>query len=252
MKIYPDLDIDQPPLDEALWKKRELPSGTIITQGAQSVGYIWTLGYEVLYYLEYFVVEREHRGKGIGTKALQHIKKQAKELGYRRWGLDCDPNHPIAYRMYTKAGMSKVGEVYHLKAPYSPSLTKETNMNVMVVYDPEQWPVLEDKYSVPRGCTKRYYPSGMLPVILMDANGQTRGFVLFTPSSFRMLNLAVDSPDELLSFLSLLQDLKEADANPEWIDFWILRGKAYADIVLSSVPNAALCEQYDLLEGSTA
>ena len=151
LEVYPDLEIDQPPASEAVWNNRDLPTVTIIMQGGQPVGYIWVLEYDVVYYLEYFVVGRVHRGKGIGTKALKSIKSHAKKLGYGRWGLDCDINHQLPHKMYTKAGMGKVGEMYHLKAPYHSSLAGETNMNVMVVNDPDQWPILEDQYGLIKG-----------------------------------------------------------------------------------------------------
>lgn len=252
LEIYPDLEIDQPPVDEAMWNKRDLPGVTIITQGTQSVGYIWAIEYAQIYYLEYFVVGKEHRRKGIGTTALQHLKAHAKQLGYNKWVLDCDPNHHIPYRMYIKAGMSKVNDMYHLKAPYSSSLTRDTNMSVMVVHDPEQWPILEDKYGLIKGRIKFLFPSGILPILLSDSSGQARGFVIFLPTVFRLLNLVVDSSGDLMSLLSLLQDLKAPDASPEWIHFWIDTGKKYADLVLSSVPGAIASEQYDVLEGSTS
>jgi GNAT superfamily N-acetyltransferase len=252
LEIYPDLEIDQPPVDEAMWSRRDLPGVTIITQGAQSVGYIWAIKYDQIYYLEYFVVGREHRRKGIGTKALRHLKAHAKQLGYGKWRLDCDPNHHIPYKMYIKAGMSKVGDMYHVKVPYSSSLTRETNMNVMIVYDPEQWPILEDKYGLIKGRIQFLFPCGILPVLLIDSNGQARGFVIFSPTDFKLLNLVVDSSEDLMSFLSLLQDLKAPDANPEWVHFWIDTGKKYSEIALSSVPGAIASEQYDILEGSTS
>ena len=90
LKIYGDLEIDHPPADEAMWNKRDMPGVTIITQGAESVGYIWVQKYDELYYLIYLIVVKEHRRKGIGTKALRLVKNQAKQLGYAKWGLDCD------------------------------------------------------------------------------------------------------------------------------------------------------------------
>ena len=41
LEIYPDLEGDTPPADEASWNRRELPNVVIIMQGAQSVGYTW-------------------------------------------------------------------------------------------------------------------------------------------------------------------------------------------------------------------
>ena len=38
LEIYPDLEIDTPPADEASWNRRDLPNVIIIMQGAQSVG----------------------------------------------------------------------------------------------------------------------------------------------------------------------------------------------------------------------
>ena len=154
--------------------------------------------------------------------------------------------------MYLKVGMNKFGELYHSKAPYSSLLAKETDMKVMVVYDPDQWPILEDKYGLRKGRIRLFTASGSLPVLLVDPNGQTRGFVLFLPSVLRLSSLVIENTEDLLPFLGLLQDLKAANANPEWVHFWIDTGKKYSDIVLSSIPNATLCEQFDYLEGSTA
>ena len=252
LEVYPDLEIDQPPGNEAVWNRRDLPTASIITRGAQPVGYIWVLKYDVVYYLEYFVIGRVHRGKGIGTKALESIKAHARELGYSRWGLDCDINHHIPYKMYTKAGMGKVGEVYHLKAPYHSSLAGATTMSVMIVNDPEQWPILEEKYGLIKGRARFFFPSGIVPVLLLDANGQTRGFTIFSPSDFRLLSPIVDSSEDLMVFLDLLQDLKTADETSGWMHFWVDRGEEYARAILSYIPGAVLCEQYDMLEGSTS
>ena len=125
-------------------------------------------------------------------------------------------------------------------------------MKLMVVYDSDQWPILEDKYGLRKGRTRLVSVSGTLPVLLVDPNGQTRGFVLFWPSVPRLSSLVIEHAKDLLPFLGLLQDLKAANANPEWIHFWIETGKKYSDIVLSWFPNATLCEQFDYLEESTA
>jgi ribosomal protein S18 acetylase RimI-like enzyme len=252
LESYPDLEIDHPPADEVMWNKSDLPDVTIITQGTQSVGYIWTRKYDELYYLIYLVIGREYRRKGIGTKALKHVKNQAKQLGYNKWGLDCDMNHPIPYKMYIKAGMSKVGELYHVKAPYDSSLSRKTNMNVMVVHDSDQWPLLEDKYGLRRGRIRTFSVGGSLPILLVDSSGQTHGFVIFSPISFVLSSLVVDNSDNLLFFLGLLQDLKASTTNPEWIHFFTDTGKKYSEIVLSSLPGAVVCEQFDMLQGSTS
>lgn len=252
LEIYPDLEIDQPPADEATWKESHLSSVTIITQGTRPVGYISIQSYGELYYLFYFVIGREHRQKGIGTKALKHVKNQAKQLGFNKWELDCDINHTIPYKMYIKAGMNKVGELYHLKAPYNSSLVRETNMNVIVVYDPQQWSSLEDKYGLRKGIAKLGAFSGSLPVLLVDSNGQARGVTIFSPSDFTLTSLVVDNSDDLLSFLVLLQGLRTVQAVPEWIYFWVNTGKKYSDIVLSSIPGAVVSEQFDYLVGSTS
>ena len=152
LKIYEDLEIDHPPADEAMWNKRDMPGVTIITQGTEPVGYIWTQKYGEVYYLAYLIIVKEHRRKGIGTKALRLVKNQAKQLGYAKWGLDCDVLHQIPYKMYIKAGLSKEGELHHLKAPYTnPSMKRKTNLSTLVVYDQDRWSVLEKKYGMWKG-----------------------------------------------------------------------------------------------------
>ena len=88
--------------------------------------------------------------------------------------------------------------------------------------------------------------------MLLDSNGQTRGFAIFSPSDFRLLSLVVDTSEDLMSLIGLLQHLKTVGADPEWIHFWIDTGKKYADIVLSSIPGAVVSEQFDYLVGSTS
>ena len=103
-----------------------------------------------------------------------------------------------------------------------------------------------------KGSIRSFFSYETLPVLLMDSAGQEHGFALFSPSTFRMTNLVIDSPDNLLHFIDLLQDLKMPDANPEWMHIWISAGKQHCDIVLSTIPGAVLCEQFDHLVGSTS
>ena len=158
----------------------------------------------------------------------------------------------IPYGMFLKAGMSKTGELHHLKAPSGPALKRDTDMRAIVLEDPRVWTEAEELFKLRRGLIRVVYSNGFLPVMLKDADGAVRGFTMFSRTLLRLYCLVIYTAEELLSFLSLLQDGKAPEANVEWMHLWIDRGEEYLKLVLSTIPGAVICEQHDYLEGSTS
>ena len=66
--------------------------------------------YEKLRYQSLFaiVVDKAHRGKGIGTKLLEHVIKEAKRLGVKTLHLEVYEGNP-AQRLYERMGFLRYG-----------------------------------------------------------------------------------------------------------------------------------------------
>ena len=259
IQLYPDLDIDQPPSTSDTWIKHDVPNTSIITYDAIPVGYAWVQLIGEVYYLTHFVVAREHRRKGIGTAALKLLKKTARGKGFKKWGLHCDVTHTIPYKLYLKAGMHPNGELFHLKAPSGTIKTLDPHPKdyyTMIVNDPGRWTELEKEYKIMPGEIALSVQRGRLPVLMLDANQRVKGFTVMTPTSGTLWDLYIENSEDLAIFMNLLQVYRmppEADDDGEWNHFWIANEgcKQMGDIVLQTLPGAAICEKYDYLEGST-
>jgi putative acetyltransferase len=62
-------------------------------------------------YIGGFAVARSHKGKGVGTAILNHIKKEATAKGVKRLELTVDSNNKAAIGLYEKAGFEKEGTI---------------------------------------------------------------------------------------------------------------------------------------------
>lgn len=260
LQLYPDLEIDQAPASLDTWTTHDMPNTQIITRDTVSVGYVWVQLIGEVYYLTFFVVAKEHRRKGIGTAAMKLLKKVAREKGFKKWGLHCDVLHTIPYKLYVKMGMHPDGQLFHLKAP-SQSVKalapQSKDYYTMIVHDPSRWTEMEQTYKIMPGDLALSVKRGRLPILMLDANQQVKGFTVLTPTSGTLWDLYIENPEDFTIFLSLLQTYrkpKDTNDDEDWVQFWIANAgsKQMSDIVLQTLPGAVMCEQYDYLEGSTS
>jgi ribosomal protein S18 acetylase RimI-like enzyme len=61
------------------------------------------------YYIDTFAVDPRYRGKGIGTKLLQHLITEYVTKSNKTLGLLVDIDNPDAKKLYTKLGFESVG-----------------------------------------------------------------------------------------------------------------------------------------------
>jgi len=260
LQLYPDLEIDEPPVNLNNWTKHIMPHSYIITHDGVPVGYIRTQVYKEVYYLAYLVVAKEHRRKGIGTAALKLLKKVAREKGFKKWGLHCDVNHTIPYMMYIKAGLRLNGDFFHLKTQSQTikSLVADPkDHSTIVVHDPSKWDEMERDYKIIPGTIVLWIKEGRLPIVMLDTGGRIKGFTVFNPTSGTIRDLYLENHDDLTTFLSMLQTYRKSEDpndNDGWTHFWLSNGgsKQMSDIIMQTLSGTVMCEKYDYLEGSTS
>ncbi|KZL05502.1 putative N-acetyltransferase YycN [Pseudovibrio axinellae] len=79
-------------------------------EGPTSVGHLWySYTNETTAFIMDFLVDAEHRGKGIATEALIILKAALKADGLSRIGLRVEPTNKAAIRVYEKIGFSVTG-----------------------------------------------------------------------------------------------------------------------------------------------
>jgi L-amino acid N-acyltransferase YncA len=61
-------------------------------------------------------IERQWRGKGIGTRLLREIEARARVLGYHEIVLSAFPFNQAGMRLYERFGFRTVG-IYHEQGP---------------------------------------------------------------------------------------------------------------------------------------
>lgn len=65
--------------------------------------------------IESFVVKKEYREQGIGTKIIDTLVYEAKKIGGGNINLTCNPSRTHALKLYEKAGFKKIDTaVYRL------------------------------------------------------------------------------------------------------------------------------------------
>jgi GNAT superfamily N-acetyltransferase len=74
---------------------------------------LWQAGY--LGHIDELVVDREHRGRGIGTRLLEELVARAQQRGCRRLELDSAFHRHEAHRFYAQQGFERRGYVFSRK-----------------------------------------------------------------------------------------------------------------------------------------
>ena len=59
-------------------------------------------------YLSRLIVKEDYRGQGIGGKIIDHLIKNAKQLGFNELSLGVDCSNEVARHLYTKKGFNTI------------------------------------------------------------------------------------------------------------------------------------------------
>lgn len=260
-RLYPAIGTDHPPVALEEWLKYEMSMMSIITRGTTSVGYTWAFPIGENYRLAHFVIAEEHRGKGIGTVALRLVKKVAREKGFKRWGLHCEVQHEIPYRMYIKAGMQPKGKGFYLTMP-SESIASlapaPIECSLTVALDASHWAELENVAGIMSGEITSLMKIGAIPLVLYDPDKSVRAFAMYDSTSGFTSDLYVKDAETTRIFLKLIHDYKQPVSKGENVHddrtrLWIPYKNSIrvSNLVMETIPGAAITEEYDYLEGST-
>lgn len=82
----------------------------LIRSGEKAAGYcVLTLWYSLEFrgkaaFVDELFVKKEHRGKGIGTRALEFLKETARTMGVNALRLEVERKNADALQLYKKAG----------------------------------------------------------------------------------------------------------------------------------------------------
>ena len=134
------------------------------------------------------------------------------------------------------------GQLFHLKAPtksVKALVPQSKDYYTIVVHDPSKWAELERDYKILAGDIALSAKRGRLPVLMLDANQQIKGFTVFTPTSGTLWDLYIENPDDLATFLNLPQVYKQPrqpNEDEDWVQFWISNAgsKQVTDLVSDS------------------
>ncbi len=74
---------------------------------------LWQEGY--MGHIDELIVDREYRGKGIGSKLVEHIVKTAKHKGCRRVELDSAFDRDEAHKFYEQNGFDNRASLFSKK-----------------------------------------------------------------------------------------------------------------------------------------
>lgn len=110
-----------PPMEKIRWVEDGIKNNEFFfiefTEG-EIIGMLRILKEDLLYwgkqkekaiYLHSLVIIEEYGGKGIGSKVIEKVEKEAKEDGYNFLRLDSDSKNPKLCSYYEKHGFVKVG-----------------------------------------------------------------------------------------------------------------------------------------------
>lgn len=119
---YDDLPFDERIIEHALVPLlRQSDAGRLwlIELDGSPIGYVaMCFGYSIEFggrdaFVDEVFILAEHRGKGIGTKALEEVRARARALGVRALHLEVDRENERAIRLYRSLGYVPRGR-YHL------------------------------------------------------------------------------------------------------------------------------------------
>lgn len=254
LKMYPDLEIDAPPVVRKVWTQEHMPGVLIATIKNAPVGYIWLHNYDEVFYITYLIIARDWRRKGVGGRILEMLKDIAMERGYKKWGLHCDILHAIPHRMYLRAGMQVRGSLLHVKAPIESVLAYEKEdrrLTLVITDDPEEWTKLESKYDIISGNTRVAVNHGYLPVKLVIEDVCVVGYVLYSPCRLTSWAPSVDKLEYLPALLHGLRQFQQKSPSRALLyeHYWIRQKMEMAMHMLTMISGAILCETCDYLVG---
>lgn len=119
-QLWPEQTLDADALrvvyDRAL--ASNLQTYICATDGERIVGFgsltmknnLWQAGY--LGHVDELIVDKEHRGRGVGTQLLEHIIALAKQQGCSRVELDTAFKRTEAHQFYEQHGFQKRGFLF--------------------------------------------------------------------------------------------------------------------------------------------
>lgn len=252
--VYPDLDVDAPPLSREAWIKELLPDTLLVTAGSDTpVCYLSVRHCNALLYILFLVVAQDWRRRGVATRSLQLLKDMAVERGYKKMGLHCNVLHDVPYRLYLKAGMTIKGRLTHVKAPIESIAGYErpdSRFTAVAVDDPSEWPELECKCKIPPGNARLNAAKGRLPTKLVDDSGRAVGYILYVGQLRSCWGIWLESLDHLPVLLEGAHQLQTQGygGDPLFEHFWIEGDPDLVHYMLAHIDGARICEKEDYLE----
>lgn len=105
-RLLPELEVDDPPPERAMWAKRALDT-LVATHEGQGVGFLWWQQLEGAGYVRQIVVAPNARRLGVGRALMNEVRQQLVASGATRWALNVKPHNTAAIALYASLGFRR-------------------------------------------------------------------------------------------------------------------------------------------------
>ncbi len=152
-RLFPELANEDPVPDESAWSAHLHETTLLLTQGDETIGYVYYERMAEFGYVRNVVIDPRHRGRGVGRELMQRLAGHLRGLGCTRWCLNVSPHNPAALGLYRSMGLSMVYRSDAIRFDWSlvATLPAEDLALTTGPIDPREDDTIEDDHDLPPG-----------------------------------------------------------------------------------------------------
>jgi len=106
VRLFPELGVDDPILDEARFTRELVPTTVIAEDETTAAGYAWFQIMGETAYVRHIVTAPGARRRGVGRAMMHAVAARARERGCSHWCLNVKPENAAAIALYETCGMA--------------------------------------------------------------------------------------------------------------------------------------------------
>ncbi|MCC7012730.1 MAG: GNAT family N-acetyltransferase [Planctomycetes bacterium] len=181
VRLFPELGVDDPIPDFALWYERMAPDSLFLEEHGMVLAYAWFYALDDEGFVRHVIVDPTARGRGLGARLMHEIAQRLRQRGCSNWQLNVKPDNRPAVRLYRAYGMDTDYRTWVVRIARQSVAAFASPGSPAVELPANEDPHTEVEFDLPGGLLTKLRSGPDIRVLGVRAGARLRGVARFDP-----------------------------------------------------------------------